>query len=88
MLKWSHYQELSKVLDSSSEYYKKLHSSRLNVIQSDVLDPFLGNPNFPAFSDEEKLSCVGKIVIDECIKVLDTFDAGKTPGDDGIPAEF
>ena len=77
-----------KILDSSSEYYKKLYSSRLNVIQSDVLDLFLRNPNIPALLDEERLSCDGKIMIEECVKVLDTFDAGKTPGNDGIPAEF
>lgn len=39
-------------------------------------------------SDEEILSCEGKIMIEECVKVLDTFDPGKTPGNVGVPAEF
>ena len=60
----------------------------MNASQPDVLDPFLANPNIPALSEEERLSCEGQIMIEECVKALDTFDAGKTPGNDGIPAEF
>ena len=77
-----------KILDSSSEYYKKLYRSKLSVSQSDVLDQFLGNPNIAAFSVEERLSCEGEITTEECVKALDTFDNGKTPGNDGIPVEF
>ena len=77
-----------KILDSSSEYYKKLYRSKLSVSQSDVLDQFLGNPNIPALSVEERLSCEDEITTEECVKALDTFDNGKTPGNDGIPVEF
>lgn len=77
-----------KILDSSSEYYKKLYSSKLNVSQSDVLDLFLGNPNIPALSEKERLSCESHITAEECVEALDTFDARKTAGNDGIPAEF
>ena len=77
-----------KILDSSSEYYKKLYRSKLSVSQSDVLDHFLGNANIPTLSEEERLSCEGQITTEECAKALDTFDTGKTPGNDGIPVEF
>ena len=77
-----------KILDSSSEYYKKLYRSKLSVSQSDVLDQFLRNPNIPVLSVEERLSCEGEITTEECVKALDTFDNGKTPGNDGIPVEF
>ena len=80
--------DYQKILDSSSEYYKNLYSSKLNVTESGVLDPFLGNPNIPALSEEERLSCEGQIMIEECVKALDTFDSGKTPGNDGLLAEF
>ena len=88
MPKWSYYQKLSKILDSSSEYYKKLYRSKLSVSQSDALDQFLGNPNIPALSVEERLSCKGEITTEECVKALDTLGNGKTPGNDGIPVEF
>lgn len=69
-------------MDSASEYYKNLYSSKLKVDQSDPLHHFLGNSNISRLSQE------GQITIEECVKALDTFDTGKTPGNDGIPAEF
>ena len=56
--------------------------------QSDSSHHFLGNSNIPRLSQEERLSCEGQITIEECVKALDTFDMGRTPGNDGIPAEF
>ena len=38
--------------------------------------------------EEERLSCEDQITIEECVKALDTFENGKTPGNDGIPTEF
>ena len=69
-----------KILDSATEYYKNLYSSKLKVDQSDPLHHFLGNSNIPRLSQEERLSCEGQMTIEECIKALDTFDTGKTPG--------
>ena len=77
-----------KILDSASEYYKNLYSSKLKVDHSDSLHHFLGNSNIPRLSQEERLSCEGQMTIEECVKALDTFDTGKTPGNDGIPFEF
>ena len=71
-----------------SEYYKNLCSSKLRGNQSDSLHHFLGNSNIPRLSQEERLSRDGQITIEECFKALDEFDTGKTPGNDGIPAEF
>ena len=39
-------------------------------------------------SEEERLSCEGQITTEECVKALDTFENGKTPDNDSIPAEF
>ena len=36
-----------KILDSATEYYKYLYSSKLKVDQSDSLHHFLGNSNIP-----------------------------------------
>ena len=61
----------------------------MNVTEYDVLDPCIGNPNIPALSEEERLSCEDQIMIEaEYVKALDTFKAGKIPGNDGITAEF
>ena len=56
-------------------------------MQHDKLERFLGQASIPKLFEEERLSCEGRITIEECVKALDTFENGKTPGNDGIPAE-
>ena len=58
------------------------------TVQHDKLEHFLGQASILKLSEEERLSCEGRITIEECVKALDTFENGKTPGNDGIPAEF
>ena len=53
-----------------------------------MLEHFLGQPSIPKLPEEERLSCEGRITIEECVKALGTFENGKTPGNDGIPTEF
>ena len=53
-----------------------------------MLEHFLGQDSIPKLPEEERLSCEGRITIEECVKALDTFENGKTPGNDGIPTEF
>ena len=57
-------------------------------MQHDKLEHFLGQASIPKLSEEERLSYEGRITIEECVKALDTLENGKTPGNDGIPAEF
>ena len=76
------------ILNASSEFYKSLYSSKRNEIQYDGSNSFLRNPNIPKLSEEQRASCEGRISKDECKKALETFEVGKTPGNDGIPAEF
>ena len=77
-----------KILDSSAKYYKNLYSRNINTLQSDMLKHFLSQPSIPKLPEEERLSCEGRITIEECVKALDTFENGKTLGNDGIAAEF
>ena len=44
--------------------------------------------NIPQLSEEEKNSCEGLISPEECSELLDSFQSNKSPGNDGIPAEF
>ena len=47
------------------------------------------NPeNVAALSEEENKSCEGLLNEEECINALKDFDNNKTPGTDGLPAEF
>ena len=38
--------------------------------------------------EDRRLSCEGLTTIEESVKAQDTFEKGKTPGNDGMPAEF
>ena len=83
-----------KMLDSSLKYYKSLYSKSVNTVQFDILEHFLGQARIKKLSEEDglscevELSCEGLITIEESVKVPDTFEKGKTPGNDGMPAEF
>ena len=39
-------------------------------------------------SEELSTACEGEITFQECENILGSFQAGKTPGNDGIPIEF
>ena len=81
--------DYQKILNCSSEYYRQLYSSKISSTKFNILDDLLEKRiNFPILAEEERLSCEGQITTDECVKALDTFENGKTPGNDGIPVEF
>ena len=43
--------------------------------------------SIPKLSEEQKISCEGKITLEECTLTLEIFQNNKT-GNDGIPIEF
>ena len=77
-----------KILNSASKYYKDLYSSKINMVDPNITEQFFSEVDIPKLSEEERLSCEGQIATEECVKALDTFENGKTPGNDGIPVEF
>ena len=48
----------------------------------------MSNLDIPRLTEEQKLSCEGKITPEECAAVLENFQNNKSPGNDGIPVEF
>ena len=44
--------------------------------------------NIPQLTEEQKLTCEGKISAEECYNILESFQTNKTPGNDGIPIEL
>ena len=80
----------TKILEASLDCYKNLYSSQSNVSQNDDLpvNMFLRVPNIPRLSEEQKASCEGRISKEECKQALESFDPGKTPGNDGLLVEF
>ena len=44
--------------------------------------------NTPKLSDTDKLSCEGKLTLQNCWDALSSMKSGKTPGNDGFTKEF
>jgi len=64
-------------------FYENLYSSEIDHSSNGIYD-FNCDLQFAKLSDEEKINLDGE----ECESILNTFQNGKSPGDDGYRAEF
>ena len=76
-----------EILHQCENFYRDLYKSRISEQQSEP-------SNFNFFEDtntlnaDEKESCEGLLTNAECLDALKSMEPEKTPGSDGIPAEF
>ena len=78
-----------EILKEQERFYHNLFKTGNN--DPDIVtkrSTFLSELNIPKLSEQQKISCDGKILSEECFHVLDSFHNNKTPGNDGIPIEF
>ena len=77
------------ILSEQRRFYQELYTSRnKNEDNSQMINSFLKDLNIPKLSEEQKVSCEGKITSEECALLLESFANNKSPGNDGIPIEF
>ena len=77
-----------QILNAQKSFYSKLYERQQTHQDNDTAGRFFENPNISKLSEELRTSCEGEITVDECEKILGSFQIGKTPGNDGIPIEF
>ena len=77
-----------EILKEEKKFYESLYRSTKINPNSFKNSPFFNSENVTTLSEEEKKSCEGLINEEECIIALKDFDNNKTPGTDGLPAEF
>ena len=77
-----------EILNAERRFYEKLYSKQNTNVNSEEANSFLNNPNLLRLSEELSESCEGEITLKECDTILNSFKAGKTPGNDGIPVEL
>jgi len=66
-------------------FYKNLYTSKSpDSIQS----TFLSEVNSTSLTNEEQTLCEGPLTEKECFEALKKMESDKTPGTDGLPAEF
>ena len=75
-----------RILSKQKNFYYNLYKTK--AVDKDSIKSFLNNLSIPQLSEQQKLSCEGQITIEECKKILETFQNNKSPGNDGIPIEF
>ena len=79
----------SEILQEQMHFYKALYTSnnhKFSVTNNDL--PQIFSENITPLETENKLSCEGKVTQAECLKVLKDFKNEKSPGTDGLQAEF
>ena len=67
---------------------KNLYSSHTNSNDIDVNDTFFEENNTKSLNHDEQMSCEGQLTKAECLEALKSTESDKTPGSDGLPAEF
>ena len=69
-------------------FYQDLYENKDHGTCADDIHSYIGNLEIPKLSDELQRQCEGSLTYAECRKVLDTFKNNKSPGNDGLTAEF
>jgi len=69
-----------EILSGCETFYKCLHSSNNDV--------FFGSQTEKRLNLTEQESCEGLLTKTECLNTLKNMECNKTPGSDGLPAEF
>lgn len=81
--------EQEDILQEEQTYYKRLYSeTKKNNQTSDTRCSFLENPELLKLNNEDKDCLEHDISLEECGIALKEFPNGKSPGSDGLPAEF
>ena len=65
-----------------------MYSNRDSPNHNNASDAFLDQCRLPTLNEDAKQICEGVLTNAECFKALQTFQNGKSPGNDGLTAEF
>ena len=68
-------------------YYQQLYTSQ-GQTSPDQLSDFLNSGPLPRLDDVSQNLCEGLITEAECSSAIKAFQPNKTPGTDGLTAEF
>ena len=73
------------ILSECTAFYKNLYTSKKpDSLQS----TFFSEVNSTSLTNEEQSLCEGPLTEMECLEALKKMESDKTPGTDGLPAEF
>ena len=76
------------IINKLRDYYQTLYSNHNSKEGEEFASDFLESPNIPSLSNKSKMTCEGVLTCAECFEALKEFPNSKTPGNDGLTAEF
>ena len=76
----------TQILPMIQRYYSNLYNSGITDAQ-DSFEIFTENMEIPKLDDAERDALEGPLTYEECKKSLETFENGKSPGEDGFTVE-
>ena len=77
--------EKNVIMQMIRSFYENLYSEKTSIG-----NVFIDNmcKDIPKLDDENRISCEGKVTIDECFNTLKNMKTNKSPGNDGFTVEF
>jgi len=77
----------SEILAECESFFSKLYSSQGDLTESEFCKVFFDKKE-NVLSDDQQNICEGVLNKNECLTTLTNMEAGKSPGTDGLRAEF
>ena len=77
-----------RILSECESFYTNLYTSKVTSPSSIATSEFFVRENNTFLNEEEKTSCEGPLTEKECLAALKSMEPEKTPGSDGLPADF
>ena len=84
----SYIEDQFEILQEQKNFYESLYRSSNINSKNFENSPFFNPENVSTLTEEEIKYCEGLINEVECTSALRDFNSNKTPGTDGLPAEF
>ena len=77
-----------EILKEQKRFYQILYSSENPQVNDPKFDVFFDNDKIKKLNDEQRKNCKGLLSENECLNALKCFQNDKSPGNDGLTAEF
>ena len=76
-----------ELLEMQKEFYSNLYQSKQEKTQQDIFQ-YLDKVELPTICEVDRNFLEKPLTINECYETLKTFKNNKSPGNDGLSAEF
>ena len=76
------------IMKEIKSFYSNFFSEKQVKLEAVEANKFFNHEKIPQLNDEQQKMCDGVLTVDECFEVLNTFKKNKSPGNDGLTAEF